>query len=200
MQRFQSDLLGPHGMIHGAKLCWQAEALKPALVLVHSLIDQCAFLAFGDGPAGNRFQQWLRLYMEEGLRSLGLTPLEVWSNRCAIVHDAGFQSNYTRDGRARWITWFWGNGRIPVEVVAIPRLDGETVQVDALRFFQTVEEATETFVREVESDPALRAEVEKRYETRVYEQSWVESRNGTYNTDHAFPNRAARRRAKRDKR
>lgn len=204
MKRSLSEvLLGDTGMIGGARLCFKADAILPALVLAYSFVDQCSFLAFGDadGKRGQTFQEWLDTYMAEDLRLMGVKSIEIWSARCSVLHDAGFESKSTQAGKARWFSYYWGEAnRFPDEVINQSSASGKTVQVNVGRLLASIEEAAKEFVKAIQSDPLLEHAVEERLLTRRYShipapELWQEVADFSASQNGAKPNRAARRRA-----
>lgn len=95
-----ADLLG------AVELCFHARHTTPGLVLLYSGMDVASWV-WSPNPAAKvkqRFVQWVDRYMKPR-KSLGCTALELYSARCAVIHNFSSESDLTRKGSARQVLY-----------------------------------------------------------------------------------------------
>jgi hypothetical protein len=95
-----SDLLA------AVELCLHSGHTTPGLVLLYSGIDVASWVWSPNetAPVKQRFVKWVERYMRSS-QTLGCKPLELYSARCAVVHNFGAESELTRKGSARKIIY-----------------------------------------------------------------------------------------------
>jgi hypothetical protein len=85
-----------------AALCFKNGHTTPGLVLIYSGMDVAAWIWCVNpaGPVKQRFVHWVDRYMKPK-ETLRCSALELYSARCATVHNFGSESEMTRKGEAR---------------------------------------------------------------------------------------------------
>jgi hypothetical protein len=89
-------------LLAAAELCFKSGHTTPGLVLTYSGMDVAAWVWCLNpvGPVKQRFVQWVDRYMKPR-ETLQCSALELYSARCATVHNFGSESDITRKGAAR---------------------------------------------------------------------------------------------------
>jgi len=89
-------------LLAAAELCLSSGHTTPSLVLIYSGIDVAAWVWCVNtaGPVKQRFVHWVDRYTKPK-ETLRCSALEVYSARCATVHNFGSESEITRKGAAR---------------------------------------------------------------------------------------------------
>ena len=82
----------------------------PSLILIYTAIDGFSSLANRDKPDKGRsvFMGWVKTWMLNHLNSK-CNEKDLYSARCAVLHQMVSESEMTREGDARRIYYTWGN-------------------------------------------------------------------------------------------
>ncbi len=94
----------------GYEACAEKNLQLPALTILYSAIDICAWLAYDDTipSVGTRYKAWLDEYILKA-KSLPCTSEELYAARCGILHTLTAESNLSATGKARLVLYVWGN-------------------------------------------------------------------------------------------
>ncbi|MFO0880403.1 MAG: hypothetical protein U0840_23910 [Gemmataceae bacterium] len=94
----------------GIEACLAIGARMPTLVLLYSAIDVIAWLSNDDPAAGvgKRFMAWVDQYLLKA-KPLECTSADIYGARCGLVHKLGADSDMSDRGKARLISYAWGN-------------------------------------------------------------------------------------------
>jgi hypothetical protein len=88
---------------------WDAGLHEAALTIIYSGMDSFGLLAAPPGvidASGKTFRQWCEKYMLTRLQSVDgtpITPTDLWSARCGVLHTSTPLSQLERDGKARQV-------------------------------------------------------------------------------------------------
>jgi hypothetical protein len=102
------------GHIQAINLCLENHLRIPALVLIYTGMDVMANLSRPqEKEQANRrdFEIWAETYMDCMAR-FGVSGLDLYAARCAIVHSYTFDSALSRNRMARRIIYAWGNKKV----------------------------------------------------------------------------------------
>ncbi|KLD96025.1 hypothetical protein [Aliarcobacter butzleri] len=105
MTNFEKDI---QQMFKGIELCLKEKLQFPTLSLIYTIIDNLAYIAYGDIGVEKRYKKWITEYMFKE-KNLNVTPMDLYSARCAILHTLTPNSKKTNEKKAFVITYAWGN-------------------------------------------------------------------------------------------
>jgi hypothetical protein len=94
-------------MFKGIDLCLREKLQFPILSLIYTVIDNLAYIAYGDIGVEERYKKWIREYMYKE-KKLNVTPMDLYSARCAILHTLTPYSKKTNEKKALVIAYIWG--------------------------------------------------------------------------------------------
>ncbi len=95
-------------MFKGIELCLKEKLQFPTLSLIYTVIDNLAYIAYGDIGVEKRYKKWITEYMFKE-KNLNVTPMDLYSARCAILHTLTPNSKKTNEKKASVIAYSWGN-------------------------------------------------------------------------------------------
>ncbi|MDP2893013.1 MAG: hypothetical protein Q8N78_01435 [Sulfurimonas sp.] len=95
-------------IFYGIELCLENKLQFPTLSLIYSTIDSLAWIAYGDIGVGSGFKKWVDEYMFKEKKS-NITPIDLYSARCAIIHTLTPNSRDSNKKQASVIAYAWGN-------------------------------------------------------------------------------------------
>lgn len=85
------------------------DRIIPALILLFSAIDSFSALASLKGRSDrSAFLEWVKKWMIDGW-TLPCNEIDIYSARCALLHQQTSKSDLTNGGKAREIFYSWGN-------------------------------------------------------------------------------------------
>jgi hypothetical protein len=94
------------------------ERIVPALILLYSAIDNFSRLANKEGCTGRKvFIDWVDRWMKGDIPS----GEEIYSARCGLIHEAGSESDLTRNEKVRQVFYIWGDAKEEVMDYAIQK-------------------------------------------------------------------------------
>ena len=97
----------------------KANHYTQALIVLYSAIDTLAWSLRADGDVTRRdFCSWVAQYMQP-IATLGCTPEDLYSARCALVHSGAAESKMSREGAATEIWYATASKSVPVLQAAI---------------------------------------------------------------------------------
>jgi hypothetical protein len=98
-------------LVNAIELCIDNKLIMPALILLYSGIDVVGALEQtpNTGTKAN-FTRWVDSYMLKA-SPLGCTAIELYGARCGILHTMAAESDLSRRGKARQITYAWGKAK-----------------------------------------------------------------------------------------
>jgi len=99
-------------LVNAIELCIDNKLIMPALILLYSGIDVVGALEQtpNTGIKAN-FTRWVDSYMLKA-SPLGCTAIELYGARCGILHTMAAESDLSRSGKAREITYAWGDATV----------------------------------------------------------------------------------------
>ena len=110
MNNFEKNI---QQMFEGIDLCLNQKLQFPTLALIYTLIDNFAYIAYGDISVEKRYKKWIIEYMFKEKR-LNVTPMDLYSARCAILHTLTPNSQKSNDKQASVIAYAWGNKDVEI--------------------------------------------------------------------------------------
>jgi hypothetical protein len=101
-----------NGLISATEICIDKKLIMPALMLLYSGIDVVGALERkpNTGTKAN-FIRWVDSYMLKAY-PIGCSGLELYGARCGILHTMAAESDLSRSGKAREITYAWGDATV----------------------------------------------------------------------------------------
>jgi len=103
------------------KKMWNDKHYTSCLKLLVSFIDTMAFIENGDST-GELFKQWLKTYVD--LRSVKVTPEELWEHRNAILHMSHYNSRKVSAGKVLRL--------VPCNAQVVPKSGDDTYKYYSL--------------------------------------------------------------------
>lgn len=105
---------GLANMRKGIELCTSNKLILSTLVLVYSGMDTLASLDRAPEHAyvqRDDFQAWVTVYLlpDSGIAA---SALELYAARCSLLHTFGPYSKLADEGKARSISYAWGNAKV----------------------------------------------------------------------------------------
>ena len=100
-------------MFDGIDLCLKQKLQFPTLALIYTIIDNFAYTAYGDISVEKRYKKWIIEYMFKE-KKLNVTPMDLYSARCAIIHTLTPNSRKSNDKQAFVIVYTWGNKDVEI--------------------------------------------------------------------------------------
>ncbi len=97
-------------MFMGIKLCLKQNLQVPTLSLIYTVIDNFAWIAYGDIPVETRYIKWIEEYMFKEKR-LNVNAIDLYSARCAIIHTLTPSS---KNKNSSVIAYTWGNENLEI--------------------------------------------------------------------------------------
>lgn len=96
-------------MYEAAALCRERGLDVPMLVLIYTALDTLAWAVYGHETreVRRRFVSLCELYVLPG-SAIHCTALELYAARCSILHSLGWESDLSRDGKARSVFYSFG--------------------------------------------------------------------------------------------
>jgi hypothetical protein len=113
---------GKRGMLKGIDVCLETQCLVSAVSLILSAIDALSALTRKrpDKDTDHKvFECWTKKYIQPEER-LGCTAKELYSARCAVLHNYGSESRLTRRCEAKPVVYKWRSGPSAGEFSPIP--------------------------------------------------------------------------------
>jgi hypothetical protein len=100
-------------MFDGIDLCLKQKLQFPTLALIYTIIDNFAYTAYGDISVEKRYKKWIIEYMVKE-KKLNVTPMDLYSARCAIIHTLTPNSKISNYKQASVIAYAWGNKDVEI--------------------------------------------------------------------------------------
>lgn len=100
-------------MFKGIELCLNQKLQFPTLSLIYTVIDNLAYITYGNISVEKRYKEWITKYMFKE-KKLNVTPMDLYSARCAILHTLTPNSRKTQEKKALVIAYVWGNDDVKI--------------------------------------------------------------------------------------
>ena len=100
-------------MFEGIDLCLEKNLQFPTLSLIYTIIDNLAYITYGDISVEKRYKKWITEYMLKE-KKLNVTPMDLYSARCAILHTLTPNSKKSNDKQAFVLAYAWGNKNVSI--------------------------------------------------------------------------------------
>ncbi len=145
-------------------LCLSSHHRMPALVLIYSGIDFAANLGRPEHQSHvtrSDFVNWAERFME-CQRRLGVSGLDLYAARCAVLHTYTMNSSLNDQGKAKPIFYAWGNANIEEPMRLLSSLGRPEVVIKIEDLFATYTEGLAAFCAALGDDRSLAALVEAR--------------------------------------
>jgi len=141
--------------------CRNRKQILPCLVLTYSGIDIVASLEkIPEERTGATFQRWANNYLLPE-KNLDCSAEDLYGARCGIVHAFSSASDYSRAGKAREITYAWGNASA-ANLRAINKAFGKNyIVLDVDELIEVFKNGVNTFFADLLKDPIRKNLVEK---------------------------------------
>ncbi|MFC3108041.1 hypothetical protein ACFQAT_18745 [Undibacterium arcticum] len=105
-------------MFDALDVCYDKALVMPCLVLIYTIIDSISWLAYGacEQSSKKRFILWVEKYYLGRLEG-SCDSIDLYAARCSILHGLSWESNLTKDGKAKRLFYAIGrNGKKPGEL------------------------------------------------------------------------------------
>ena len=159
-------------------LLYAHELIQPCLTQLYSTVDAAAWLSVEGEKDVTRadFMRWAERYLlPQG--AFQFTSIELYAARCSALHSMSALSSLSRAGKARTLTYAWGNETTEALEVYLDALGRNRVVAVHLNDLRTaLPKAVQSFLNEASGQPELWTRVEQR--SRYYFTSI--SRIGSY--------------------
>jgi hypothetical protein len=156
-----------HDVFSGIDLCLAQHLFSPTLLLVFSCMDAFSWIELsGIRDAKARFEAWVikRMLPHE---EVVCGAVDLYAARSGMLHRLGTRSRLSESGEAAQISFC--HGEADFEVLRVMREHFEKtgksmpiVKLEALA--EALRKGVESFLRDVDSDPKLKARMEKYWE------------------------------------
>lgn len=149
------------GILRGIEVTLGNGCYNSALILILAGVDQMANLdmqASQQEVKREDFMRWVDEYIKIESKEQ-ITPEEVYSARCAVVHTYGVESTITKSGKARMVLYMLG--AYP-PIWYDPKKDKDVVMVDLLALANAFFKGVDQFLSNVRADPLKSKIVEAR--------------------------------------
>lgn len=103
-----------HQNANAIDLCFKAELISPALILLYAGIDVASSLDVECKPmkrVKERYTHWCKQYLLRA-KPLPCTEQDLYAARCGLVHGLTAESDLSKTNRARMIIYAWGRGKV----------------------------------------------------------------------------------------
>ncbi|MCE5314911.1 MAG: hypothetical protein ABFD49_06135 [Armatimonadota bacterium] len=107
--RFYNRYFGPRGLITAIRISLHREHTGTALALISATIESMAYLSLPENCDVLRdydFVAWVKKYLHP--ERMGISPRELWTLRCALLHGHIAQQTDTTGLKPREILFAWG--------------------------------------------------------------------------------------------
>ncbi len=155
---------GERGMLKGIEVCLEAQCLVSAVSLILAAIDALSALKRpkpGKDATRQDFKNWVGKYIQPE-QTLGCTPTELYSARCAVLHNYGTESRLVREEGVRQIIYEWKHGPSAGEAVDIPQ-NSIVIKVEALN--RAFRRGIEVFLYDADMDEKTKKLIEPNLKT-----------------------------------
>lgn len=130
-ERHQRHLLDLVGAMY---TCLREKQILPCLMLLYSGIEVVAKMASKPGESTRSFfTRWVDRYILPQ-QHFNVTALDLYAARCGVLHSFSPDSGLYQDGKARRISYSWGNAKLEdlEKVATAVSMDGVCVHLDDL--------------------------------------------------------------------
>ena len=110
MENFENNI---QQMFKGIELCLNHKLQFPTLTLIYTVIDNLAYIAYGNISVEERYIKWIKEYMFKE-KKLDVTPIDLYSARCAILHRLTPNSKKSDEKKASVIAYTWGDKNVEI--------------------------------------------------------------------------------------
>ena len=144
-------------MFEAAVLCRERGLDIPMLVLVYTSLDTLAWAVYGEDTKSvrDRFVSLCETYVLP-TRIFLCTAIELYAARCSILHSLGWESNLSRDGKARSVFYSFGTSDPFLAQQAYERSHpGKFVAVRADELLKAAQTAVALVAAQAQTDTAL---------------------------------------------
>ncbi|MHB9036765.1 MAG: hypothetical protein ACYC64_08865 [Armatimonadota bacterium] len=108
-ERFYNRYFGPRGLITAIRVSLYNEHTGTALALICATIESMAYLGLPedyDVLCDHDFTAWIKNYLHP--ERMGISPMELWTVRCALLSGHIAQQTETKGLQPREILFAWG--------------------------------------------------------------------------------------------
>jgi hypothetical protein len=146
----------------GIDLCLRSRLVVPAITLLYSGIDVLGFLASAKPHATRQtFILWAEKHLDCFLKTKGICGLDLYSARCGLLHTGQAPSAHVDSGDAREL-WYRFDGEAHINMMT--NTPKPAVLVDVEELVESFKGGIERLMSDVEADPNLRTEAERKAE------------------------------------
>lgn len=145
-------------------LCLENRLGTPALILIYTCIDVMATLsrpALTKKTGPRHFIAWAERHMNCQDR-LGVSGLDLYAARCGIVHTGTTESSLSDDGRARRMSYAWGDRQRSEPMALMQKPGRATVVLRIEDLADALRAGIASFGGTLAEDPDAAALVERR--------------------------------------
>lgn len=134
--------------------CLDRRLSLPALILIYSSIDIIASLErLPMEGTRESFTRWTDRYLLHA-RPLPCTALELYAARCGVLHTLSAESDLSRGGKARRISYAWGTARTENLETAFQRSDSlDIIVVHISELAEALRLGLANYLDEIDIDP-----------------------------------------------
>ena len=150
-------------VVAGVRLCLDKKLLMPALILIYTLMDSFAWATSDKKPNDVRatFESWTENWVLKQ-KTLPCTATELFAARCAVLHTLTSEAKLTKTGKARKVTYAWGNAdsaQLQATINALGNKNVVAIHVNDL--FDAVCEAMAAVMEECSRDTTLQKRLQE---------------------------------------
>jgi hypothetical protein len=88
-------------------LAVERHLVLPALILLFTTIDVCAWLEFEDAQVGVRFEKWCNGHLLPS-SNIKATGADLYGARCGVLHTLSSETRKSQKGVVRQVIYGWG--------------------------------------------------------------------------------------------
>lgn len=161
-------------MFTAASICGSAGLEIAALVILYSVLDTLAWVEFEtkSDTVSKRFESFCNKY--ELPKKLGCSATDLYSARCSILHNLGWESDLNKKGKAKSFYYDFGPTASSKQVQPLidkdPKLKGKFCRIHADTLFNSIRNAHNQLVESSKTDDTLQKRMDiakqKQYSVR----------------------------------
>ena len=146
-------------LLAAAETCLDSRQILPALVLMYSGVDIVASLErnANEGVKAS-FTRWVRQYLL-GQMQASVEAIDLYAARCSILHTLSAESDLSRGGKARRVSYAWGTADVKDLERSIAELGRTEVAVHVGDLLAGRKAAWQDYRDEVAADPSRQSTI-----------------------------------------
>lgn len=151
--------------VRAIEVCLEEDLWEPALVLMLSFIDACAWLCRPEDAVKSRmadYISWTDAYLlpDSGLQC---TAEDLYGARCGLVHSVTGESDLHRQNKVPKIFWSRSQSDETYTLIQLRMAENlEPIGINIDHLFWALRQALERFVRKLQTDDELATRVGRR--------------------------------------